>query len=363
MQAGADVIYQACLFDGTWLGYADFLIKVGQPSKLGGWSYEVVDTKLAREAKGGALLQVLLYSELLATVQGIAPEYVHLALGGPEASNPRFRVNDYAAYFRSIKQRFLDTVAEAPAELPRAVDPVLHCALCDWNPVCEQERRAVDHLDFVAGISRKNRRVLGEQGITTLEGLANLDTRTLPKLDGLSAATLNRIQHQARLQYEARTTKQLRYDLLRPVVENQGLAALPPPSPGDLFFDLEGDPYAFDTGIEYLFGVSDTDGKYIARWSLDRAKEKETFEWFMDFVTQRLEQYPDLHIYHYAAYEPSALKRLAVRHDASGSPELAALKRLAGRYDTRIEELDRLLRGRVFVDLYNVVKQSLRASV
>ncbi len=63
----------------------------------------------------------------------------------------------------------------------------------------------------------------------------------------------------------------------------------------------------------------------------------------MDLLTARLEQYPDLHVYHYAAYEQTALKRLA------------------GRYDTRIEELDRLLRGKVFVDL--VVHQGLRASV
>ena len=363
MKGGADVIYQAALFDGTWLGYPDFLRRVERPSSLGPWSYEVVDTKLTREAKGGALLQVLLYAELLAAVQGVSPEYVHLALGGPEAANPRFRVNDYSAYFRSIKQRFLTAVANAPAQLPVAVDPVLHCALCDWDQVCDQERRDVDHLDFVAGISRGNRRVLAEHGITTLKGLATIDTGKQPKLDGMSLATLGRIQHQARLQYEARTTSKLRYDLLKPVMENQGLAALPPPSPGDLFFDLEGDPYAFDIGIEYLFGIAGVDDDYVGKWSLDRQAEKATFEWFMDFVTERLKQWPDLHIYHYAAYEPTALKKLAVRHDASGSPELAALKRLAGRYDTRIEELDRLLRGRVFVDLYSVVRQSLRASV
>src|SRR5687768_4573143 len=62
MRAGADLIYQGALFDGTWLGRADFLQRVDLPSQLGDWSYEVVDTKLAREAKGGALLQVLLYS-------------------------------------------------------------------------------------------------------------------------------------------------------------------------------------------------------------------------------------------------------------------------------------------------------------
>jgi len=95
MQAGYDVIYQATLYDGRWLGYADFLEKVDAPSALGAHSYEVVDTKLARSAKAAALLQTSLYSELIAGMQGRAPEWMHLALG--DATRPRFRVNDYRA--------------------------------------------------------------------------------------------------------------------------------------------------------------------------------------------------------------------------------------------------------------------------
>jgi len=76
-----------------------------------------------------------------------------------------------------------------------------------------------------------------------------------------------------------------------------------------------------------------------------RTDEKKAFERFMDFVAARLKQYPDLHIYHFAPYEP------------------AALKRLMGRHATREEALDRLLRAKVFVDLYSVVRHALRASV
>ena len=52
-----------------------------------------------------------------------------------------------------------------------------------------------------------------------------------------------------------------------------------------------------------------------------------------------------MHVYHYAPYEPTALKRLM------------------GRYGTREAEVDRLLREGVMVDLLRVVRQSLRASV
>ena len=84
MRRGVDVIYQGRLedADGRWSGYPDFLLRVDTPSALGGWSYEVLDAKLARSAKGEALLQLLLYSDLLARVQGMEPAWMHLALGG-----------------------------------------------------------------------------------------------------------------------------------------------------------------------------------------------------------------------------------------------------------------------------------------
>ena len=141
---------------------------------------------------------------------------------------------------------------------------------------------------------------------------------------------------------------------------NQGLLMLPEPSPGDLFFDIEGDPF-FESdevdGIDYLFGViepgrRDESGQptFHAFWSIEdgtvtTGAERRAFEAFIDLVSARLESDPNLHIYHYAPYEPSAVKRLA------------------GRYGTREEEVDALLRGGVFVDLYRAVRQGIRASV
>ena len=144
------------------------------------------------------------------------------------------------------------------------------------------------------------------------------------------------------------------------LVPNQGLLMLPEPSPGDLFFDIEGDPFFYSDevdGIEYLFGVVepgqlDESGNpsFHAFWSIEHgtvttAGERRAFEGFMDLVMDRLAADPNLHIYHYAPYEPTAVKQLA------------------GRYGTREEEVDRLLRGGVFVDLYRAVRQGIRASV
>lgn len=345
MKAGVDLIYQGMLLVGDWLGYPDFLVKVPGKSGFGAWSYEVYDAKLSREAKAGALLQVLLYADLLSQVQDAPCERVHLVLGGPDQPVQSFQVHQYAAYYRALRRRFLAHVAGAPSELPQAVDPVNHCDLCAWNRTCTMERRAVDHLSFVAGLGRRHSLALGGVGITTLEQLGSLDGTAFPSIDGIKTPILARIQQQARLQLEGRRQQRAIYELIPETEENKGLNALPEPSEGDLFFDLEGDPHAMDGGIEYLFGVVDAKGEYQARWSHNRTEERATFEWFIDFVVDRRRQYPGLHIYHYAPYEESAMTRLA------------------GRFQTRIDELDQLLREGVFVDLYQVVRQGLRASV
>jgi uncharacterized protein len=344
MRTGADVLYQGCLFDGTWLGFPDFLVRVDAPSDLGPWSYDIVDTKLAREAKGGALLQLCTYADLLTQVQGVAPSQLHLVLGGPTPRTETFRLADYAAYYRSVKRRFLEWIRDGAEPRP-APDPVEHCAICAWSPRCDAERRDVDHLSLVAGISRIQREAFTERSVTTVVGLSEVPLPIDPPLARGSAASAERVREQARVQVAGRQRGEPVYELLQDVVPGEGLAALPPPSPGDLFFDIEGDPYAFGEGLEYLLGFVDVDGRYTAFRALDRAQEKAAFEAFMDLVTARLEAHPSLHVYHYHHYEPTHLKHLM------------------GRHATREDELDRLLRGKVLVDLHRVVRQGLRASV
>jgi len=344
MRAGVAVVYQGVLFDGKWLGRPDFLRRVETPSDLGAWSYEVVDAKLAREAKAGAVLQISLYSDLLGDAQGGVPRCMHLALGGPDARIESFRVSQYAAYYRSVRRRFLEAVEREPLPDPYP-EPVAHCDICAWKTVCNDRRHADDHLSLVAGIARRQRQRLEEREVTTMAALAQLPLPVEPPLDGSSRAATERVREQARIQVEGREANQPRYELLEPVEQDFGLAALPEPSPGDLFFDIEGDPHALDDGLEYLFGYADRDGEYVGLWALSRAREKAMFERFIDTVTERLERHPKLHIYHYAAYEKTALQKLM------------------GRHATREEQVDRLLRGRVLVDLHRVVRQGLRASV
>ncbi len=353
MGEGADVIYQATLFDGGWLGYADFLLRVPGASTLGDFHYEVADTKLARRVKGGALLQMCLYSALLAQFQGRMPEKMHIALGGSGHRVESHHLDDYLAYFRSVKARF-ETAVEAgqPIAYPLRVtpEPVDHCGVCRWSERCAVLRRNADHLSLVAGIRTDQAKRLTDSGIGTFTALATL-AAPLPTIPKVSEISLAALQQQADLQYRSIDLATPLHEFL-PIEPNRGLAGLPPPSPSDLFFDMEGDPFAEEDGLEYLFGVWDpsilTDAgepTFHDWWGHSRTEEKTAFEGFIDFVMARWRADATMHVYHYAAYERGRMGMLSTRHA------------------TREAEVDQMLRDGLFVDLYAVVRQGLRIGV
>lgn len=349
MKTGADVIFQGTFFDGTWRGHADFLLKVDRPSDLGDFSYEVSDTKLARKVKAAAVLQICEYSSHVARLQGLWPEQAHLVLG--DRSTESFKLSDYTAYHRAVKREFLATLEISPR--PTYPDPVEHCKICRWAGPCNSKRRADRHLTFVAGISKGQIKKLQAGDVPTIDALAASEPNR--KVKDVTEEIFERLQDQAALQLDREKTGVPSYHLLPTSGEGLGLEALPEPTYGDLFFDIESDRYAIDEdeeggfdldGLEYLFGWIDAadGGKFHDLWAHDAAGEKQMFETFVDLMIERLDSHPDMHVYHYGAYEPSALKRLM------------------NRYGTREDQVDRLLRAQVFIDLYRVVRQSMRIS-
>jgi uncharacterized protein len=332
---GAPIVYQAAFLDGAWRGLADFV----ELQPHGG--YEVVDTKLARRAKPAHVLQLCFYTEQVARLQGRRPDAMHVVNGLGERET--FRPDDFLAYYRRLKQRFLAAVENGRATYPYPVD---HCSLCDFLALCRERWEQDDHLSLVAAIRRTQVDRLTAAGISTVEALATTTETRIPKLRAETLATLH---EQAALQLHRRRTGELKHVLL-PLEPDRGLALLPEPSPGDIWLDFEGDPwYEPGRGLEYLFGwvYLDDDGapRYDCLWGRDREEERAGFERLLDLIAERRGRFPGLHVYHYAPYERTALGRLM------------------GEHGTREAELDDLLRGEVLVDLYRVVRQALRLSL
>jgi len=279
--------------------------------------------------------QLSLYSRLLSSMQGLAPDHGHVVLG--DNSVVALELRRYAALHAHVVRR-LERVVDAPAQ-PTYPEPVAHCAICALAAECYARRVADDHLSLVAGARRSQRERLVDLGIPTIRALAEAPTDTNP--GPIGAERFDRLHHQAALQVESLKTGQPLHRHLPPA-RAAGYAQLPRPSQGDIFFDLEGDPYIGDGGIEYLWGWWTAEAGYESIWAHDEAAEKTAFEAFIDLVGELREQHPGLHVFHYAPHERSKLRSLSVQ------------------YATREEEVDTLLRDEVLVDLYAVVHQGMQ---
>jgi uncharacterized protein len=340
MEAGAPLIYQASLGNARWHGRADFLRRAETPSALGAWSYEVIDAKLATETRAGTILQLCVYSELVAELQGAWPECAYVVAPHHGFKREPYRLADYTAYYRLVKRRLEHALAQDTVTYP---EPVMHCEVCAWWQPCNARRRTDDHLGFVAGISRLQIKELGRIDVHKLERLGDL--REVPKPARGSRDALTRVRDQAAIQLKARRLGAPQFEILEPVGVEHGLTMLPAPSPHDFFLDLEGDRLAASGGRDYLFGYIRPGGDYVPIWATTGAQERAAFERLVDLVLAEFREHPDMHVYHFGAYEPSAFKRLS------------------GRYATRESELDVLLRAELFVDLYTIVRHALRAGV
>jgi uncharacterized protein len=343
MSKGFDVLIQARLESGEWMGLSDILIKRSGKSKFGDWYYEVQDTKLALNTRAGTILQLCLYNDLLATLQETVPIKMYVVKPGENFPTEEYNYRDFQAYYRFCKLNYEKIIDETdPKTYP---DSVEHCGICNWWSHCDKRRHDDDHLSLVAGIRNTQIIELQKQNLTTLHAFA--ETKILQVPDRGSKESFERRQSQAQVQLDGRKQEKLLYKLLR-VESGRGLHRLPQPNKGDIYFDIEGDAFFPQGGMEYLLGyVYQNEGNFIygKQWATTRAEEKQAFEKFMSFVTARLKQHPNLNIYHFAPYEPSAIKRLARVHA------------------TFEKDVDELLRANRFVDLHAIFKEALLASV
>lgn len=339
MKEGADVIFQARLQHENFAGYADFLVKVARPSDLGKYSYEPWDTKLAKKPKVYFIIQLCCYAKMLQAIQGVLPEYLTVVLGSNDKAI--YRTTDFYAYFNQLRQDFLSQQRQFSKD--NQPDPFQYADVGDWSGYVETLRDQRDHLSKIANITRHQIKRLNAMGITTCAELIADSRAFLPKLN---AQLYQKLKAQAAIQKESEKSGKVEYQILpeKNTDERLGFRALPPHSDSDLFFDLEGFPFATN-GLEYLWGGTyfDQRGKrqFWERWAHDHSQEKQALIDFVNFAYDRWQQDKSMHVYHYANYE------------------IAVLKRLMGRYGVMENRIDDMLRAGVFVDLYQVVRHAL----
>jgi len=344
LRSGADVVFQAAFFDGRFLGYADFIIRSDDADAEP--SYEVYDTKLARSAKITALLQLAAYSEQLQNMGIRTGERVHLVLGDGRTSS--HRLQDILPVYRRRRARLQGMIDG------RLIDPAATAwndpryAACGRCTLCEEQVQAHRDVLLVANLRLGQRDRLRAAGLDSIDRLAAVGTapRSVP---GISDSTLAALGQQAQLQL-ASAPHHPEWRVIDPAV----LAALPAADAGDIFFDFEGDPLYQEGesdregdssvlwGLDYLFGLVESDGRFVPFWAHDHAQERQALIDFLAYVDERRQRHPNLHIYHYAPYERTHLLALAARHGVGE------------------DAVDELLRADVLVDLYPVVRRGLR---
>ena len=336
MKAGKEVITQGYLTMDKFGGFVDYLVRVPGASAFGDYHYEVWDTKLSKKLKPYFAVQLCCYVEMLETIQGVRPKHAFIVLGNE--NEEKLIVDKFFSYYKNLKNSFLNFHTSPSQVMP---DPTISNDHGRWSELAKKQLIELDHLSLVANISRSQIKNLEKAGITTMQSLADSELRNVPKMN---MDVFNRAKQQAKLQVASQFLEKPEYIILpHEKGAKSGLAILPPHSENDVFFDIEGFPH-IEGGLEYLWGNTYFDGGkkcFKDFWAHDAKQEKIIFVEFIEWIYGLWLKDPSMHVYHYANYE------------------IAAIRKLMGRHGVCEEKVDNLLRNRVFVDLYNIVRHGI----
>jgi len=344
MLSGVDFIWQASLRNAEMRGSADLLERIEEPSLLGAWSYIPIECKLSSHSKPIYIVQACAYCELLEPILGHIPDQFKLYLGGKKSEEQfqKYHRKDFWSWYELLRQRYRDFRSSFDASNEPEDAPGDHGL---WEPFIEQRLEDKRDLKLVAGMRQNQRSKLRSAGITTIEQLAALnDIQVIPVMN---SDLLKRLREQASIQIATQEDAQRPAYRVRPHEQQAGgLALLPAPDTGDIWFDIEGfpDPISGEK-LEYLFGACYRDEagelKFMPWWAHTPDEEKQAFNGFIQWVQERRVRHPNLHVYHYASYEKTAIGNLAARH-LLHQPLW-----------------DQWLREELFVDLYPIVRRGL----
>ena len=290
-QGGAEIIVQGAFRSGGWAGRTDVLRRIETPSDLGPWSYEIIDTKLARETKGGTVLQLCLYAELVASVQGVRPANCYVVAPWSDFEPQAYRMDDYGAYFRRVRDGLIGSLdlrgrrqdlsrsSGALRNLPMA-RAMRHAAAKGRSSVADRRR----HKAANRGTEAARRRYRGgagrDAGSAFLEALAGRGGRH-------TSGCANRRGYRSRA-----ATRENCCTNFFPLCRDSGLPAFRRPLTATSFSTWKAIRSSATAGLNTSSAMSlrSADGSvaYTADWVFTRYDEKQAFERFVDFVMARL---------------------------------------------------------------------------
>ncbi|MCW1960436.1 MAG: TM0106 family RecB-like putative nuclease [Mycobacterium sp.] len=339
-----DVIYQMPFVHDGVRGIADFLERKTLPD--GRVAYEPADAKLTRvDAKPGHVLQLCFYADAIKALTGQDPSHMHILLGSGRRET--LRINDFRPYWRRLRGQLRVAIEAGPTSSTKP-EKCNHCQFCEFYATCESHWRAEDSLVFIPGIRLTERASLDAAGIFRVAQLSECDR----ELSGIRQPRLNWLVRQAALQVEARLAgdSRLPYAMIEPGEDarlGRGFELLPPPDAGDIFLDFEGHPFwQPDAGLFFLFGLierNESDAwEYRSWWAHDPHQETDAVLNLIAHIIERRERFPAMHVYHYNHTERTALQSLTRRRGAGEA------------------DLGKLIQAEVFVDLFDVARNSLQ---
>lgn len=235
MKEGYEVIRGGYFIDNKWKGEFDFLeINRNVKSKLGDYSYDVLDTKNTNKVKPDHIFQVAIYAELLEKVQGIQSKNFYIVLKQMKKEGMKLNsVSDFVQMQKKKFEKFIETdIDKAKPE------KCSYCPRCPWEETCKNIWKEKDSLDQIWGMRKDTRKAFQKLNIDTV---LKLSEQKIDKTYGdINIEISRKFIKFAKLIIKERITKRPEYELIEDNIDQvKGLRRLPKPSMSDLFFDIK----------------------------------------------------------------------------------------------------------------------------
>jgi predicted RecB family nuclease len=350
-QAGLENTYGSV----TLGGYADLLVRddfqpgISQngtltliPSGNAFSGYTVWDIKHNSKAKDEYLFQVGGYVDALGSM-GFLSQHGNSGVIIRTKEAMGYSTADLLDTFKQASAEMFDHLSSnLPAEFEFDKNFVFECPTsticdkiyCEFPGLCKQERYDRDDIGQLYKLHHTHRPKLEAAGFDTVASIANANESEIKGV--IPDEQVAKYRPWAEVITKSRITGKPEMATLVSANEFRGL--LPAKNEGDLFVDFE---WFLPTGeskeLVYMLSASDWDENFYPFIARAREEELAAFKDFVGFLIERIDNYPDAHIYHFHTPETEKLEKLA---DAYGVLKDEVNRILGHMFDIKKQVVD-----------------------